>query len=106
MSNPEPTPRPDLAALRIHREEEQNYSGSSLGRIVVWLIVLAILAGAGYATYTKVIVPRRAPVVEIVTVKPTVDVANPALLTATGYLVANKQSKITPKISGKVLKLN
>src|SRR5207247_9014976 len=32
--------------------------------------------------------------------------SNPALLTATGYLVADKQSHITPKISGKVVKLN
>jgi HlyD family secretion protein len=39
-------------------------------------------------------------------VKPTVHVTNPPLLTATGYLVANKQSKITPKISGKVMQLN
>ena len=72
----------------------------------MWLVVLAILAGGGYALYTQVIVPRRAPAVETVTVKPTVHVANPPLLTATGYLVANKQSKITPKISGKVLQLN
>jgi RND family efflux transporter MFP subunit len=33
-------------------------------------------------------------------------VVNPPLLTATGYLVADRQSKITPKISGKVVKLN
>ena len=31
---------------------------------------------------------------------------NQALLTATGYLVADKQAKITPKISGKVVRLN
>ncbi|MCU1349725.1 MAG: family efflux pump rane fusion protein, partial [Acidobacteria bacterium] len=37
---------------------------------------------------------------------PTVNVTNPALLTATGYLVADRQAKITPKISGKVVKLN
>jgi RND family efflux transporter MFP subunit len=39
-------------------------------------------------------------------VKATVNVANPPLLTATGYLVADRQAKITPKISGKVVKLN
>ena len=59
-----------------------------------------------WAAYTRFVVPRRAPVVESVVVKPSINVANPALLSATGYLVANKQSKITPKISGKVVKLN
>ncbi len=38
-------------------------------------------------------------------IKPMVNVANPPLLSASGYLVANKQSKITPKISGKVVRL-
>jgi len=44
--------------------------------------------------------------VETIVVKPTVNVVNPPLFTATGYLVADRQSKITPKISGKVVKLN
>ena len=106
MSNPESTPRPDLAALRIHRDSEEDYGGSPFRRIVVWVVILALLVAGIYAGYTKFIVPRNAPAVETITVKPTVNVANPPLLTATGYLVATKQSKITPKISGKVLQLN
>jgi RND family efflux transporter MFP subunit len=51
-------------------------------------------------------VPGRAPLVDTLIVKPTVNVTNPPLLTATGYLVADRQSKITPKISGKVVRLN
>src|SRR5258708_6469354 len=39
------------------------------------------------------------------TVKAMVNGAHPPLLAASGYLVANKQSKITPKISGKVVRL-
>jgi RND family efflux transporter MFP subunit len=106
MSTPDSRSRPDLAALRIQREEEAEPSRFSILRIAGWLIVLAILVAAGWAIYAKFVVPRRAPIVETVTVKQTVNVANPALLSATGYLVANKQSKITPKISGKVLQLN
>lgn len=99
------TTRPDLTALRIHRDDEVE-ARFPLGKIAGWIAALAILGAIGWAVYTRVVVPRRAPVVESIVVKPSINVANPALLSATGYLVANKQSKITPKISGKVVKLN
>ncbi|MBV9494295.1 MAG: efflux RND transporter periplasmic adaptor subunit [Acidobacteria bacterium] len=104
MSIPEERPRGDLAALRIHRDEEP--AARSWTKILGWVVTLAVLAVLGWVGYTKFVVPSRAPVVETITVKPTVNVANPALLTATGYLVANKTAKITPKISGKVVQLN
>ncbi|HEY6141483.1 MAG TPA: efflux RND transporter periplasmic adaptor subunit [Thermoanaerobaculia bacterium] len=99
------TTRPDLSALRISRDDEDE-SRFPLVRIAGWALALAILGAIGWAVYTRVVVPRRAPAVESAVVKPSINVANPALLSATGYLVANKQSKITPKISGKVVKLN
>jgi RND family efflux transporter MFP subunit len=101
-------PRPDLGALRIHRDDEEKTRGGSgaILKVIGWIVALAILAGALALAYAKLVVPRRAPVVETMIVKPSVNVANPALLTATGYLVADKQSKITPKISGKVVRLN
>lgn len=99
------TTRPDLSALRIPRDDEDE-SRFPLGKIAGWVLALAILGAIGWAVYTRVVVPRRAPAVESAVVKPSINVANPALLSATGYLVANKQSKITPKISGKVVKLN
>jgi RND family efflux transporter MFP subunit len=104
MSIPEEQ-RPDLASLRIQRDSDES-TGVPIARIVVWVIVAAALAAIAYAAYTRVVVPRRAPVVETTIVKPSVNVANPALLTATGYLVASRTAKITPKISGKVVKLN
>ena len=107
MSATDPRPRPDLAALRIHRDDEAAPRARlPIGRILGWILVLALLAIGGFFLYQDVIVPDRAPVVETVVLKPSVNVANPPLLTATGYLVANKESKITPKISGKVMKLN
>jgi RND family efflux transporter MFP subunit len=108
MNATEEKPRPDLAALRIHRDDDEPRSlpvGRIVGRIVLWLVVLAVVAALGYAGYQKILVPRSAPAVETMVVKPTVNVANNAVLAASGYLVANKQSKITPKISGKVVKL-
>jgi RND family efflux transporter MFP subunit len=105
MSVTEDRPRPDLSALRIHREDD-DARRVSWGKIVGWIIVLGIVIGAASAIYKVWIVPRRAPLVDTLVVKPTINVTNPALLTATGYLVADRQSKITPKISGKVVRLN
>jgi RND family efflux transporter MFP subunit len=107
-AQPEERPRADLSALRINRgDDEENYSsGGAWIRYVVWVLVLAALAAGAVYGYKTWIVPRRAPIVDTIVAKATVNVANPALLNATGYLVANKQSKITPKISGKVIELN
>jgi HlyD family secretion protein len=103
MSTPE-RPRADLSALRIHRDEEER-SGFPFA-LIGWAIAAVALLVAARFGYREVVVPRRAPVVETLVVKPVIEVANPALLTATGYLVASRQSKITPKISGKVVKIN
>jgi HlyD family secretion protein len=105
MSVTEERPRPDLSALRIHREED-DARRVAWGTIAGWAVALVIVIGAAIAIYTQWIGPRRAPLVDTIVVKPTVNVTNPPLLTATGYLVADKQSKITPKISGKVVRLN
>src|SRR5258708_7327664 len=105
MSLAEEKPRPDLAALRIHRDDEETARSFRSGKIVVGLVARAVVSALGYAGYQQFIVPRSAPVVETMIVKPMVNVANPPLLAASGYLVANKQSKITPKISGKVVQL-
>ena len=106
MSLPEEKPRPDLTALRIHRDEEETTKRSfPIGRIVFWVVAIIVGSALSYFGYEQVVVPRSAPVVETMIVKPMVNVANPGLLSASGYLVANKQSKITPKLSGKVVQL-
>src|SRR3954447_14706529 len=105
MSVTDDRPRPDLSALRIHREDD-DAQRVSWGKILGWIIAIGIVIAAASALYKVWIVPRRAPVVDTLVVKPTINVTNPPLLTATGYLVADRQSKITPKISGKVVRLN
>jgi RND family efflux transporter MFP subunit len=105
MSVTDDRQRPDLSALRIHREDDDAH-GVAWKTITGWVVTLAVVVGASLAIYKVWIVPRRAPVVDTLVVKPTVNVTNPPLLTATGYLVADRQSKITPKISGKVIRLN
>ena len=105
MTTTEPRPRPDLSALRIDRSADDQ-QGTPVGKIIGWVVALAILAGVAWFVIQRWVMPSRAQLVETSVVKPSVNVANPPLLTATGYLVANKQSKITPKISGKVVRLN
>lgn len=97
--------RPDLASLRIHRDQEDEPRHLPIGAIVVWTIVVVFVAIAAYFVYSRFVVPRQAPIVETTVVKPSINVANPPLLSATGYLVASRTAKITPKISGKVVKL-
>ncbi|HEX9500448.1 MAG TPA: efflux RND transporter periplasmic adaptor subunit [Thermoanaerobaculia bacterium] len=98
--------RPDLTALRIEREPEQEHRRPPIARVIGWTVALIVLVIVAVVVYRQWIAPSRAPLVETLVVKPTISVTNPALLSATGYLVADKQSKITPKISGKVIKLN
>lgn len=105
MSVTDDRQRPDLSALRIHREEHDARS-VSWGKIMGWIVAIAVVIGAAIAIYKVWIVPGRAPAVDTLVVKPAINVTNPPLLTATGYLVAGRQSKITPKISGKVIRLN
>jgi RND family efflux transporter MFP subunit len=98
--------RPDLSALRIDREPEREQRSLPIASILGWFFALIVVIAIGVVVYRQWIAPRRAPLVETLVVKPVVNVTNPPLLSATGYLVADKQSKITPKISGKVVKLN
>lgn len=105
MNNPDESSRADLSTLRIDRDEDET-RGSSAGKIAGWTAAFLVVAALGWAVYEKVVVPRRAPVVGTLVVKPAINLANPPLLTASGYLVATKTAKITPKISGKVVRLN
>jgi RND family efflux transporter MFP subunit len=94
------TARPDLSALRIERaDEDERRSG-----VVGWVIAAVVVVAIAYLAWTRWIKP--VPLVETIVAKPSVNVVNPALLTATGYIVANRQAKITPKWSGRVVRVN
>src|SRR2546423_15555938 len=56
--------RPDLASLRIHREEEHESAGMPIVRIIVWIVAAIAIGAIAYAVYTRVVVPRRPPIVE------------------------------------------
>jgi HlyD family secretion protein len=97
-------PKHDLSALRINRDEEpreRNVAG-----IIKWVVILLVVLGLGALVYSRVIAPRSYPEVELTTVQPSVNVVNDQLLTASGYLVADKQATITPKVAGRVVAIN
>src|SRR5206468_3530920 len=99
------TARPDLSALRIDRADEDERAVTP-GRVIGWAVVVVAVVAFSYVAWVRWVAPARAPLVETIIAKPAVNVANPPLLTATGYIVANRQAKITPKWSGKVVRLN
>src|SRR3954469_3722401 len=75
MSVTEEPQRPDLSALRIHREDDDAKS-VAWGTVFGWIVALAVVLAAAYAIYVLWIGPRRAPLVDTVVVKPTVNVSN------------------------------
>lgn len=108
MTDPTPTPprpKPDLSALRISRAAEPEESRFPLGKILGSLAAILVLAVVAFFVYQQWIQPRRLAVVELMTVKPTTNQTNTATLTASGYLVAEKQSTVTARMSGRVVRL-
>jgi RND family efflux transporter MFP subunit len=95
----------DLAALRIDRG-----SPPQRGNLVVRVAIAAGLLGAAVAAY-KVGVPyleakvfkQEVEVTEIAVVSPAQASVE---LTSTGYIVAQRTSKVAPKVAGKVAKAN
>lgn len=96
-------PKRDLSALRINRDDE---SVERRGGALRWLIIAIIVAAVAGVVYAKLIAPRSYPSVELTTVQPTLNVTTEQSLTASGYLVADRQATITPKVAGRVVKIN
>jgi HlyD family secretion protein len=100
--------REELASLRIERDRPPR----RWGRIVGWLLVLALVAGGAlyYVRARPSIGPLAFGTVEIETTQASVqNTGGPSggtpILTASGYLVARKQSVISSKIQGRLSEL-
>jgi RND family efflux transporter MFP subunit len=91
----------DLAALRIDRApiRESNYGW------VKWVVILAVLAGAGYGGYRWL--TREQPVdVQVATVTERAAGTQAAVLNASGYVTARRRATVSSKITGKVVEVN
>jgi len=93
--------KPDLSALRIDRGDDEG-SGTGRGlRVVVLGTVLILVAAAllvGYRMWGTATMP------EVLVARAYVESASAGieLLTATGYIVADRKAAVSPKISGRL----
>jgi HlyD family secretion protein len=97
-------PRPaDLSALRIRREPEKSGGGGPKG----WLLlgaILVVVAGAGaYFLSGRTLRPRK---VEIATASVVTEGQATTVLTATGYVEAERKADLSPKITSRITELN
>ncbi len=97
----------DLASLRIDRDALAERPAG--GRAIRWIAALAIIgvlaAGAALA-YRRWIEPLRIPEVEVALAIVQSPTQSSALLTAAGYVVAQKQAAVTSKIAGRLAALS
>lgn len=91
----------ELAALRIERAPLRE-SGAGW---INWVVVLAVLAGGGYAAYRWF--TRERPVeVQVATVTERAAGTQAAVLNASGYVTARRRATVSSKITGKVIEVN
>ncbi|HEX5134407.1 MAG TPA: biotin/lipoyl-binding protein, partial [Thermoanaerobaculia bacterium] len=94
-------PAPDLAALRIRREPEKTRGPKA------WLIGSAVLVVAiGIAAYFlagRSLAPKK---VEVVTAALLTEGQATTVLTATGYIEAERKADLSPKITSRITELN
>jgi len=92
---------PDLSALRIRREPEGSPGGKR------WLLLAAVIVVAlGFAAYLASGRVLRAPKVETATAALVTEGQATTLLTATGYVEAERKADLSPKITSRITELN
>ncbi len=101
MSQETSRPPADLSSLRIQREPERS------GGFRRWLLVAAVLAvAAGVAVFVaggRALTPRK---VDTVTASVVTEGQAATLLTATGYVEAERKADLSPKITSRITELN
>jgi len=100
LTDQTPKIKPDLSALRIHRDDEE--PGSRRGvRVVLLGTALVVITGvllAGYRLWNSATMPE----VEVARATVESSSAGIEILTATGYVVADRKAAVSPKISGRL----
>jgi RND family efflux transporter MFP subunit len=95
----------DLASLKIDREPAPR-GNSAWPRIFGWLVALLLLAGGAVWLYPRIeaqFFKTEIKTGSIVDVSPSLSVTS---LTATGYVIAERRSKVGANISGRIAKVN
>jgi RND family efflux transporter MFP subunit len=100
------TTKPDLSSLRIRRDEQPAGASGTGSRRGPWVWLVPILAVAAVAVYFAVRGGGRTIVVETATVQRLSPAGAQSLLTATGYVVAQRQASVASKGTGRLEQLN
>ena len=97
----------DVASLRIDRDAlESRRPHGRLLRGLVLLVVLAALVAGGVAAWRMWVEPLRMAEVRVVTAIVQSGDQTSAVLTASGYIVAQRQAAVTSKIPGRLAELS
>ncbi len=97
------TEKADLSALRIdHHKRDEGGGGSTMKYFLIGTLALALLGG-GYFLFSENIKPARE--VELATATLTYPSSANAVLTASGYVVAQQKAAIASKATGRLVYL-
>src|SRR5512132_3752178 len=101
MSQEIPRSTPDLAALRIRREPEK--AGRPKGLLFIGAVLVVAAGVAAYLYAGRSLRPRA---VEVVTASLLTEGQATTLLTATGYIEAERKADLSPKITSRITELS
>jgi HlyD family secretion protein len=98
--------KPDLSSLRIHRDErtDRNAGHHSRRRAWIWLVAIAVVAAIVVVYFLKG--SRGVVEVETAMAQRLSPAAAQSLLTATGYVVAQRKAEVASKATGRLEVLN
>ncbi len=101
MSQEAPKPH-DLSALRIHREPSEK-RGVPKGLLLLGAILVVAAGAAAYLLSGRSLRPRK---VEVATASIVTEGQATTILTATGYVEAERKADLSPKITSRIVDLN
>lgn len=100
MSQEPGRPATDLSALRIHREPEKP---GGRGWLVVGAAAVVVIGAVAYLLTGRTL---RAKKVEVVTAAVVTEGQASTILSATGYVEAERKADLSPKITSRITELN
>lgn len=101
VKHPSEKSRPDLSALRIAREDDEPPARGRGVRAVLLGTLIIVVVGALFVAYRMWSVASL-PEVEVTRAAVESGGAGMEILTATGYIVADRKAAVSPKISGRL----